>query len=931
MTSTQQSNSTPPRRLVGRERELALLDQLLQDASSGHPRVACVEGPAGVGKTALLNGFRERLKGVQELYASGEALEGVLQFGVIDQLSRHIRNSGRAVGRLIDGRIALEPDPFMVGLDLLEAIGELEDSEPVLLAIDDAHWADPASLQAVAFAFRRLRADRVMLLLSSREDRFADLPEALQRLILGDAGTRIDLAGLDVGEVGLLAEHAGWRLSRLAIERLHAHTGGNPLHVNALLEEIEPATLNHEVSHLPAPRSFREIVRARLQQCSPAVNNLVEAASVLGRRCTLDQLTRMQTLADPLATLDEASAAGLIEYKGDLPHIDIEFQHPLVAAAIYHRIQLERRSTLHRRAAAVVEDELVSLRHELSAHYGPSLQLAEKFDAYARRQMARSSWNPAAVALRSAAVLTEERSEKERRMLDAIDCELLAGLPSSTVDLSAYKVSAQRTYIMARMKQVAGRPFEAEPLFKMAWDASASARAPGDDLPVRIATWYALVLLNDGRSGQAVEWCHRALEAMEPTRTRSTVAQNFLLISLASQGKASEALKMVADLPDDPSMVSVNDFELLLGRGIARLWSDRLWDARKDLVRAVELARERTSTPLMLSALGRLSESEYRLGDWDNAILHGELAVSAALDSDRVAALAHVIAAFPHIGRGAWEQATRHIEEAHRIARHVGDLTSTGYTAVARAQLALTQRRWDDAAAALGLLIEDTREPANEPGVMAWQLMYVEALLHQGRLDDGKYWLDRAEARIRERCIASQLPVVALLRGDVEARAGNLPTALGVFETSAATELKGAGPMELARFELAYGSLLRRVGRRRTAKAQLESARHRLEVMGAQPLLARCEAELTGAGMRPVHRTTDHRNLLTSQELAVARLVADGMTNRQVAGQLFISPRTVDYHLVHVYGKIGVSSRSQLVRQFSELAGHVPASRESLA
>ena len=922
-------SSTARDQLIGRRSELELLDQVLQEASSGRPRLVCVEGSAGVGKSSLLTAFCERLPGIEQLHASGEQLEGVLQFGVIDQLRRHLHARGGDDGPLLRVNVVQEPDPFMVGLNLLEAIGELEDSGPVLLTIDDAHWADSASLQAIAFAFRRLRADRVMLVLSLRDERFADIPEALRRLILGETGSRIKLGGLGVAEVGLLAEQRGWRMSSEMVERLHAHTGGNPLYVKAVLDEVEPGALDRLEGPLPVPRSYAEIIQTRLQRCSPAANDLVEAACILGCHSSLELVSGLVTPTNLLLTLDEAVAAGFFEHKTDPPRVEIKFRHPLVAAAVYQQIPLNRRAMLHQRAARVVQDELVALRHELAARSGPDPDLAARFEAYGRRQMARGSYGPAASAFRSAAQLTVRQGEKQRRTLDAIDCELLAGRVSSTSDLADYEATAQRSYVMARIEQVSGRPLEAERLFKTAWNARGSESEGDDDLSWKIASGFAAVLLNAGRAAEAAQWSNSALEAMRPEDRGSSFAMACLLMSLASQGNTAEALSLVAALPRDPSRVSADALEQLAGRGVTHLWSDRAADARADLTRAVELARQRGAADLIVIALAYLSDAEYRLGEWDAAIVHGELAVSTAHDLHWINRIgfAHAVAASPYIGRGSWEQAEQHIDQAQRIALALGSLASVGYTAVAKARLALMRQQWDDAVAALEPLTAVELEPASEPGVMAWQLMYVEGLLHQNRVDAASAWLELTEARIRERGITSQLSTIAWLRADLEARRGNLPRALAVFERSAASELQNAGLVEVARFELEYGSLLRRSGRRRAAKGQLEAAQEKLQTLRAQPLLARCEAELAGAGLRPVHRTEDPRNLLTSQELAVARLVADGLTNRQVASHLFISPRTVDYHLVHVYGKLGVNSRSQLVRHFSNAVPTTARSR----
>jgi DNA-binding CsgD family transcriptional regulator len=205
-------------------------------------------------------------------------------------------------------------------------------------------------------------------------------------------------------------------------------------------------------------------------------------------------------------------------------------------------------------------------------------------------------------------------------------------------------------------------------------------------------------------------------------------------------------------------------------------------------------------------------------------------------------------------------------------------------------------------------------EPLVHQGIVPWKLLYVEALGEEGQLEAAASSLAEAEHHIQQSPLSSILLITRRLRGQLEARAGRVDRALSALEVSLTDRVACSTPFEVARLDLAYGALLRRMGRRRAAIARLQSARDVFLVLRARPFVERCDLELSGSGLRSVRRTPDERETLTAQELAVARLAAEGFTNRQIAGQLVLSPRTVEYHLQNVYGKLAITSRSQLVR-----------------
>jgi hypothetical protein len=346
-TAAQPSDGTGGDVFVGREDELGLLQAGLDEARSGRPSVAIVEGAPGIGKTALLRRFLQSHRGSQILSASGDEAESSLPFGVLDQL---LAAAGvPAVGA--DEPTGI-PDELQVGARLVQLFGELQAGRPLVVVVEDAHWADQPSLRCLTFTLRRLRADRILTLLTVREGSLPQVPDALQRLTVEQSPTLLRLSGLTPAELRDLAEAAvGSRPSLALAERVREHTNGNPLHARALLHELSPAWLSLPPElPLPSPRSYALLVLRRLAGCPAPTQDLVVAAAVLGVRCHLDDAARLGEVHDPLQALDAAVQAQLL-HAPSTPGGEVAFSHPLVRAAVYHDLGPVRRAALHLRAA----------------------------------------------------------------------------------------------------------------------------------------------------------------------------------------------------------------------------------------------------------------------------------------------------------------------------------------------------------------------------------------------------------------------------------------------------------------------------------------------------------------------------------------------------------------------------------------------------
>lgn len=910
------------RSFVGRDAELGELSRLLDRARDHVPGFVVIQGPAGIGKTALVGRFLDGADDARILRASGEESEADLAFGVLDQL---VHGSGRpppdaAAERCDQGDEPHEvdkTDPLTSGARFLEVLSELERPGPVIVAVDDAHWADSLSLLALTFAIRRLSKDRVLVVVTLRDADDVALPGGFRRLLTGELAHRLLLSGLGSGDLRRLsADLVGEALSPRAAARLRDHTAGNPLHARALLEQLPVTAFQSAQAPLPAPRSVGLLVVGRLAACDDETRQFVAAASVLGRRCTLHLAADVAAVDDPLLALDEATEAGLLVE--DPPSRMVAFPHPLLCAAVYQHLGAAERTRLHRRAAEAVDDERMRLRHRVRAATGPDLALARKLAAFARRQT-QSDRSACGEYLAAAAELAPGTPEGEQCAAEAIDCQLMTGdvgdLAGRAAQLRTFRATAWRNYVLARLALVAGRLEEAESLLHDAWRRCESDTDPSP--AARIAGELAWIYVARDRGHDAVIWNERALDLAGEHGT-TDLSHMIHLVSLNMTGRIGEHLTALSGLPD-AAVASVTELDALLGRALLHTWSEDLDAAYRDATGLLAAAGRSITFELTASiVLGRV---EYLLGRWDDAVAHTGLTVSLAVDADHgwLAPICHALASLVPSARGQWEQASDHVETAARIV-HPGHVIATSWIASARAHLAAARNDHTAVIDALRPLLDRGPESAVfDPGALIrWQDLLTDALAAEGQHGEAEAVLKPFEARAAADQRHSAIVAAARARGTLLSARHEFDDALAAFERGLDHVKRVDMPFDRARLDLAAGSCLRRAGRRNAAAAHLRQASTAFACLAAGPYLERSDRELAACGAR--HTTPAHSTqpALTPQELAVARLVTHGMTNKQIARELVISSKTVEYHLSHIYAKLQVSSRVQLARRLAE-------------
>jgi DNA-binding CsgD family transcriptional regulator len=897
---------------VGRAAELAMLHRALREAREGRPVIVAVEGEPGIGKTRLLHRFAAEAPDLEVLWASGDETEVSLDYGVAEQLW-----AGVAAGLGVGG-----PPPatgpaaggFAVGAALLDVLGALQQRGTVAIVADDLQWADLPSARALLFALRRLRRDNILVLLACRPHSLARLGDSWSRL-LAERARRICLHGLTPADLRPLAQALlGLDLAPAARERLCEHTGGNPLYVRTLLEELPAVALADQSRDLPAPHSYSAIALTRVAQLPHSAQDLLAAASVIGVRSSLTVAAAAAAIADPVAAFDEACAADLVTPAVRAGTGEIVFSHPLIRAAIYGDLPLGRRRYLHLAVADLLAGP-EALFHRVAAAHGADDELSAELAALADSDIVAGELPKAAQLLFSAARVSPDPAASEERLLRAVELLLVAGEASARDHLDAVRScrdGPHKRLVMGLLTATAGQLGDAvAQLEHLATDGQLRRDSA---LSGRVAAALAFLCSMQGRGADAMEWANQALVTTGDDPTTSLTTRQVLASALAMADRTADALALLAPL--SPARISPGPYdpELVTTRGALKASIGDYAAASRDLEAVVRWARAGAPLRSLPDAYAALAQAEYGLGEWDNAATHAELAVSLARDLGHVwfLAQAHKAAVDIYSVRGEWGFAAEHVAAARQAARHIDVPGQLAAACVAEATLAWAQGNWQvvlDALAPLhqGNLAVLTRN--FDP--FTWRLQQTEALLGVGRADQAAQVLDEVEAE--PACPPATVLAIHRLRAGLalaraEPRAARARLSAGI----AATAHSGTC-LQRALLAIDYARLLRTGGNRREAIRLLRTADQILSELGAKPFLDACRAELSACGVPiSVRQVPANPHSLTAKEQVVARLVARGLSNREAAAELYVSAKAIEYHLGNIYAKTGITSRHQL-------------------
>jgi DNA-binding CsgD family transcriptional regulator len=913
---------------VGRGPELAVLASALAAARAREPRLVMVQGEAGIGKSSLVSEFLSGQPDLTTVTASGEIAEAVLPYGVVQQLAdaaAAASPSALAGLELLSRGPGPGANPLAVGVELRTLIRCLPRRQAAAVVVEDLQWADLPSARALLFACRRLGAERVLVILTGRPEATPQLGEGWARFITGDRRSSVlTLSGLDVAELRLLCQQLGrTELTDRTVGRLADHTGGNPLLARALLGELTDKELRATGGFFRAPRSLAGLILPRLAALSRPARDLVVAASVLGERAALADAAAVAGTAEPTAALDKAVQAGLlIEHDTPSGRV-VSFPHLLTRQAVYNDLGAERRRQLHLRAAAILDGQ-EALGHRIAAADGPDGELAADLCAAAAAAATAGQVLLAARYLGHAAAVTGRGPERDERALSAFELLVRAAdVTAAEAVRSAIEqlpACARRDTALGQLALQAARPGDAEALLRAAWDTHDPVREPS--VGGEAALGLGMLFKMSGGHAEAAVWLDRALGSgigSEPWYDAARCGRSF---AFALDGDVGRALGLFDDLPERSAMVPAARTDALAFRGVARLWAGDLHAAAEDLALAVNRIGAGVQVRFPCRALAFLAETEFRLGRWDDCHSHAEMAVALACDADRAYDLALVHSAAVPVAacRGDWAAADGHARAAERAARTFGGFAAV-LAASARGILGLARDDPEEVLRGTALALAVPQIDRYDPAAFWWRPAQVWALIRTGRLGQAEAILAAIEACAARRGESAARSRAAWLRGSLAMARDDLDQADDVLRTARGASRGQPLPFHNGLLVLQHGRCLSRLQRSRDAVDAVRAACDVFSVLGAHPFLRASQAELAGIGLRPRSGGEGALTGLTSQELRVAQLVASGLSNREAAAQLYLSPKTVEYHLAHAFTKLGVRSRHQLTTRMRENLG----------
>ncbi|MFD9668582.1 LuxR C-terminal-related transcriptional regulator [Rhodococcus sp. NPDC059968] len=883
--------------------ERAELDQLLERARSGTAVVALVEGVPGVGKSTLVSGLFQRWP------------EWCVRIATAAEW-RHTRTWD------VTGQLLRAPVSYTDPVDAAASFSALA-SRPTVLVIDDAHWADIESLRALTVAVQHPGCPLVVLMVVS--DPLPDgVPPETVALFAQYRPRTVRVRSLTPDNIARLAlSHIGVELSPFTARQLYDHTLGQPRPVLQLLAEIPRDRWHRWQGRFPATREHAAAVRRALARCSADARALAQASAVLGTECPLPTAAELARLRDPTSAMEALHNAGLLRMRAQPGVITLVFPDPMTQAAVADELGPARWRTLHERAVTLVDNEGAALHHAASAAPLPDEDLAARLDRYAEVRAGVGAWSDAATSLITASRISPGADNRADRLIRGVDALIGAALLPRALtflsDVEAAPPGPMRSAVLGYLAIQRGRRAEANQTLICAWDALGD---PADDTATAAMICQRMVLhsLAALRSDDIVMWADRAASLVDSSTPAAIESEAIRGLGLAMSGRVGEAKPAYARLAQRIRLGEQRQ-RVGMAEGWLALALDDPESARAELERAECTNHRGGSLRISLWAQAWLARTYFVLGDWDDALRTVDRA-AMQLDTagvDLLRPLVHWTGAQIHALRGNWPASREHLRRGRagnndyaimlvpaRIAMAQYAEASADYVSVLRHLQALEQ--------------VDQRHALNEPGFWPWVDMYANALIMTGRVDEADAFLQPHERLATERNHRSTTARLRTMRGRIAGARGEIDTAIDAFDAALENLAALSMPYEQARVNFVYGQTLRRAGRRRDADAVMRSARELYILLGATEYARRCDRELRAGGLGGGTRRGEivtSRMVLTPQEGAVARLVASGKRNKEVADEMFVSVKTVQYHLTRIYAKLGIRSRS-------ELAAHLP-------
>lgn len=910
-------SSTAIAPLRGRQSECRQLDRLVSATRHGDSPVLVISGEAGIGKSALLDYLVAKTAGCRIVRVAGVQAEAELVYAGLHQLCAPLLTrldeipepQRETLSTAFGLRIGPAPDRFLVGLAVLSLMAAAAAEQPLICVVDDAQWLDRTSAQTLAFVGRRLVAESVALVVAVRDpgdESFAALPQ----LVLGG------LPEADARE--LLARVIPGPLDERVRDRIIAEVRGNPL---ALLELPRGLTYAELAGgfRLPDEHDLSDRIESSFQR---------RLATLLPDARRLLLVAGIDPTGDPALIYRAASQLGITVDVHDLPGFagllewgrHVTFRHPLARSAVHRAASPEERRLAHRALAEAtdpVRDADRRAWHLAHSAEGPDEAVAAELERSAGRARARGGLAAAAAFLERATELTPEPAQRVRRAIAAAETKLQIGALKPTLAMLSLAEEgplddlqrAQLDRLRAEAAFVASRGHEA-PLLLL----GAARRLEPLDARLARDTYLDAIFAAIFAGRLAIRTGAGVTEVAQAARRRPRSRRpdrgDLLLDALAglfTDGYAAAAptAKRALRAFCDGDLTSEEGLRWLwLADAVAAgQWDDESWDILSG--RHARLAREAGALSQLVLALNSRIVLELFAGHFRTAMaLTDEVSVVAET-------IASTIVPYGAVWLAGWRgregEALELIRTVTAQAAERGEGIGVTVAQAAGALLANGLGRYEVALAEAQRAGESPRQLA----ASSWGLTeLIEAAARLGRDDLAA----DAFARLSEMTRASGTEWALGLEARSRALLSDADDSEPLYREAITRLRRTRVRTELARATLLYGEWLRRRGRRLDAREQLRSAHEMFSVMGAEAFAERARRELAATGEKARKRTVPSTGRLTVRETQIARLARDGLSNPEIATRLFVSPRTVEYHLGHVFAKLGITSRHQLNR-----------------
>ncbi len=895
--------------LLGRDLERQKIDEALAQARSGTSAILALVGEPGIGKTALLGYAAQRAAGMQQLRARGIESEAQIPFASLLELTRPalmmLEKIPEPQAAALESALALRPgtshDRFAVGAATLSILAAYAEQAPVAVLVDDAQWLDGSSAQALLFAFRRLLADPIAVFIACRED---------EPSLLDGAGLpTVSISGLTSGEAaklvpGLAPEVAG---------RLHRAAAGNPLALLELAPNARDLALAPEGAPVLVSATISRAFLQRASQLERATQRALVlcAASDSGDLPTLERAAA--GLGIDLSVLAAAENAGLVRLHAG----DVEFRHPLARSAIYADAPVSQRREAHQALAAALPDRDVDRRawHLAIAAAAIDETASAALEQAGIRGRDRSAYATATAAFERAGRLTADGERRAGLLRESAETGWLAGFTDRAVTLlGEARASTSDPVTLVEIDELAGHiATRCGPVMRGHAILTAAAERADPERAVAMLAEAALACLYAGnpvhmltvaKQAQAVLPAHPSLRG----RFLAAMSEGMAAVFGGDAAAGAEVLHDAVTLAEN-SVDLHEDFRLIPWLTLGPMFLRQAGTGRPLLEHALRMTRARAAVGALPLVLNLIARDQAATDRWAAAGATYQEAIELARESGQRAELTFGLAGFAWLQarRGRDEQcrasATEALSLSHELGMGIHEIWATAALGELELGLGNTARAREHFEHQQQLLRDREITDADLSPAAELADVYLRLSMDEEARRIATDCVTAAIAKGQPWSLARALRCQGLLAAD---------DGSSYFEEALRLHEQTPDVFEAARTRLAYGERLRRTRSRVLAREQLRAAAEVFERLDARPWAGRASAELaaTGETRRPRDQSTIDE--LTAQELQIALLLATGRTTRETAATLFLSPKTVEYHLRHVYQKLAIHSREEL-------------------